>query len=334
MRAMVLDQLGRIASKSVDIPATQHGEVLIGVNHSGICGTDLKIFTGKIPALYPLIMGHEISGTVVDATGASVPVGTRVLVDPMISCKRCFYCRAGQTNLCPNGRLIGRDSDGGFAEYVAVPSENLYSLPPQIEYWSTPLLQVFATCIHAQRLTKLFAGDCVAVFGLGVSGQLHAQLAKSRGACQVVGITRSKFKGELASRLGADLVFHENSVESVVEATDGRGADLVIETTGRIEALVDAIMMVRPGGKILSFGINTSTSAQVPFYQLYFKEVLLIHARAACPQDYEAAIHLVETGMIQIKPLITHRLSVWDLEAAMELVQHDAEDRLKIILEH
>ncbi len=144
------------------------------VTHSGLCGTDLKIYKGAIPAEYPLIMGHEMVGEVAG--------GGRVIVDPVLSCGSCFHCRIGQTNLCPSGGLIGRESNGGFAEYAAVPAGQVFPLPDSIDSRSAPLIQVATTCLHAQRLAHLSSGESVAVIGVGVSGQLHVQLAKAHGA--------------------------------------------------------------------------------------------------------------------------------------------------------
>jgi 2-desacetyl-2-hydroxyethyl bacteriochlorophyllide A dehydrogenase len=335
MKAMVLNCPGSVVRTDWPDPTFPIGDALVRVSHSGVCGTDLKIYRGEIPVRYPRIMGHEMAGElIVDHSGSAL--GQRVLVDPMLHCGRCFHCRVGQTNLCPDGKIIGRDADGGFAEYVAVPRWNVHPLPSSIESASAPLLQVLATCVHAQRLASLYPGESVVVIGLGVTGQLHLQLAKARGARPVIGLSRSQFKRSLADGLGADLTIPSggNAAAVVCEATSGRGADLVIETTGTSAAFAEAITMVRHGGRLLLFGINTAVSAELPFYQLYFKELNIINARAARAQDYPTAITLVEHGLLRIDPLITHRLPLCELGDAIEMVDSDAEDRLKIILEH
>ncbi len=325
---MVLQGPGRLALDDVAVPAAGQGEVIVRITHSGLCGTDLKIFKGAIPVEYPRIMGHEMIG--------ELPGGERVVVDPMLFCGTCFHCRAGQTNLCPSGRFIGRDADGGFAEYVAVPASHVFRLPDAIDSRTAPLIQVATTCLHAQRLTPLFAGESVAVIGLGVSGQLHVQLAKARGAGPVIGISRSPFKTGLARTLGADLTFSSGAdvVERVREATGGRGADVVIESTGVMASLADAIRMVRFGGRILSFGIISVREGALPFYELYFKEISLIHARASKPEDFPGTIGLVERGALRLEPLVTHRMRLDDLEAAIGMVEDGEDCRLKIILDH
>ena len=205
------------------------------MTHSGICGTDYKIYSGAIPVSYPRIMGHEMAGEVVDAGAAgSFRAGDRVIIDPELYCGACFHCRIGQTHLCPNGMLIGRDTNGGFAEYVAAPASQVFRLPDSIDSRTAPLIQVLTTCLHAQRQIDIFPGESVVVFGLGVTGQLHVQLAKARGASPVIGVTRSAEKRALAETLGADLTIPggDGAIEKVRDATEGRGADVVIETTG------------------------------------------------------------------------------------------------------
>src|SRR5262249_1905862 len=155
-------------------------------------------------------------------------------------------------------------------------------------------------------------GESVAVLGLGVSGQLHVQIAKARGASQVIGISRSAFKNNLARELGADLTIESGSaaVARVLEATDGRGADVVIECTGLMSSIADAIRMVRFGGRIQQFGISSATHAELSFYDLYFKELTLINSRAATAQDFPVTIDLVNRAVLRLEPLITHRMAL------------------------
>jgi len=325
---MVLRAPNELALDDVALPGVPVGHVLVRITHSGLCGTDLKIYKGAIPARYPLIMGHEMVGELVS--------GERVIVDPVLYCGTCFHCRLGQTNLCPAGGLIGRETNGGFAEYAAVPKAQVFSLPDSIDSRIAPLIQVATTCLHAQRLASVSLGESVAVLGLGVSGQLHVQLAKARGAGKVIGVSRSGFKNDLARQLGADVAIEsgQTAVAQVLEATEGRGADVVIECTGVMTSIADAIRMARFGGRILLFGITSATSGTLPFYDLYFKELTLINNRAATAQDFPVTIDLVKRGAVRLEPLITHRMALDELGTALGMVEDGAERRLKIILDH
>ena len=337
MKAMVLRAPRELAADNVAIPKLSAGQVLVRVTHSGVCGTDLKIFNGAIPVRYPLIMGHEATGEVVDAGGQpGIRAGDRVIMDPELFCGVCFQCRVGQTHLCPNGQLLGRDANGGFAEYVAVPASHVFPLPDSIDSRTAPLIQVLTTCMHAQRLVNIFPGESVVVMGLGVTGQLHVQLAKARGAHPVIGITRSASKRELAESLGADLTIPggPGAIEKVREATEGRGADLIVETTGVVPSLSDAITMARVGGRLLLFGIITAKEGALPFYDLYFKELALINARVAKPEDYPNSIDLVQRGIVRLEPLMSNVMQLGELNEAIGMLGSDNGQRMKIILEH
>ncbi len=344
MKAMVLRAPSDLVLDEVARPQPAAGQVVVRVTHSGVCGTDYKIFNGSIKVPYPLIPGHEMAGEVValgpdlqvgTSSGDAVTVGDRVIIDPETYCGHCFYCQKGFTNLCPNGTLIGRDVNGGFAEYLMVPASQVFKLPASIDDRTAPMIQVLTTCLHAQRQVETFPGDTVAVIGLGVTGQLHVQLAKARGA-RVIGITRSAEKRAMAEKLGADVTIPggEDVVEQLRELTEGRGADLTIETTGVLKQLEHSVHMTRFGGKVLMFGIYTAKEGALPFYDLYFKEISLISARVAKPEDYTACIALVERRQVKLDPLISDVMPLGELKAAIGLLGSDSGQRMKIIMEH
>ncbi len=337
MKAMLLTAPGELVPGDVATPAVDAGQVLVHVTHSGIGGTDYKIFSGAIPVRYPRIMGHEMAGEVVDAPASTgLRAGDRVIVDPEGYCGVCFHCRAGQTGLCPKGYLVGRDVDGGFAEYLASPASHVFRLPDAVDTAHAPLIQVLTTCLHAQRQVDIFPTESVVVLGLGVTGQLHLQLAKARGAT-VIGVTRSADKRALAETLGADVTIagDDNAVAKVRDATDGRGPDVVIETTGFVPQLASAIHMVRAGGRILMYGIITAKEGALPFYDLYFKELRLINARVAKSEDYPGSIALVERGAVRLGPIVSDVMPLGDLKAAIKMLGAEgSSQRLKIILDH
>ena len=342
MQAVVLRGPGQLAVADVDTPEPRSHEVLVRVTHTGICGTDLKIFTGAMPAARPVIMGHEIAGEVVagaDSTGEDggrVRLGDRVLIDPVLYCGTCFDCGAGRTHLCQHGAVIGREVNGGFAEFVVAPRTHVFPLPDSIESRTAPLIQVLTTCLHGQRRAGVSHGQSVVVAGLGVSGQLHVQLAKARGARPVIGVSRSAWKRDLAQQLGADFTVSPGDAghRRIAAATGGHGADVVIESTGVVPSFADALVMVRPGGTVLLFGIYTATEGALPFYQLYFKEPTVICARAAKGEDFPNSIDLVARGQITLSRLVTQVLPLGELAQAIEMLKTDVDGRMKIILEH
>jgi len=336
MKAMVLKAPRNLALEEVKRAKAGPGEVLVRVTNTGVCGTDLKIYDGTVPVKYPRIMGHEMVGEVVECGHGRIRIGDRVIVDPCLYCGMCVNCRAGQTSLCRNGGLVGRDSDGGFAEFLLASMTHVYRLPDAVDSGKAPLIQILTTCVHARRFVNIFAAQSVVVLGLGVAGQLHVQLAKARGANPVIGVTRSAFKRKLAEQLGADLTFSSGAeaLRGVQEATHGDGADVVIESTGKLPVISDAISMVRPGGSILLFGVSTATEGKLPFYQLYYKELTLYNSRAAKGEDFPASIDLVAKGMVRLDPLVTHKLPLADLDRAIRMLDADEDARMKIILDH
>jgi L-iditol 2-dehydrogenase len=334
MHTVVLEAPESLRLEERPEPTTGREDVVVRIRATGICGTDVSIFSGKVPVDYPLVLGHEMVGTLEGPTPELAP-GTRVVVDPNVFCGTCYPCLKGQENVCARAELMGRDRDGALSDLLAVPAHNIYPIPEEIDDRIAPLLQVLTTCLHAQRQTQLFPQDSVVVLGLGVSGLLHLQLARARGAHPIIGITRSESKRSLAARLGADLVIDPSDPalkEQVAEATQGQGPDLVVECVGKIETLAHAIDLVRVGGRIIVFGTITEDAGELPFYQLYYKELSLANPRAAKPEDFPASIRLVATGSVELDPLISHTFS---LESAEEAIVTSSESSsLKVILDH
>jgi 2-desacetyl-2-hydroxyethyl bacteriochlorophyllide A dehydrogenase len=330
MKAALLVEPGLVEVGNVPDPTPAPDEVLVSPTSVGICGTDKKIFTGGIPVETPRIPAHEIVGRLeTAATGSSV--GDRVLLDPSIICGRCPRCLEGRSNICERGQLLGRDRDGGLSELIAVPARNVYPLPPSVPDDVAPVIQVLTTCMHAHRAVEIFPGDSVVVVGLGVTGLLHVQLAKMRGASPVVAVTRSQPKLELARALGADVTIRadDEAVPRVVDVTGG-GGDVVIECAGTVGTLASAVWMTRPGAQVLAYGTIPAEDGAFPYYELYYRELAIVNARASCPEDFPASIDAVASGAIAVEPLVTHRFPIDEVARAFAA---DDEGALKAIVE-
>ena len=293
---------------------------MVRIASVGICGTDLKIVAGSIPVELPRVIGHEMVGEVVTAPdGIGTRSGDIVLIDPGITCGTCAQCRAGRGNICTGGWLLGRDRDGGMQELLELPVGNLHPLPAAIDTTVAPILQVLATCVHGQRLAPPVPGTPVVVIGLGVTGLLHLQLAKLAGARPIVAVTRSAEKLRLAATLGADVtvaVDEAGADERIVDATGG-GAELVIECVGSVATLAGAVGIAAIGGRILAYGTIPQTSGEFPFYQLYFKELVVAHPRSANAEDFPAAIDAVAQGRVRLDPLVSERFPLAEAAAAI-----------------
>ncbi len=315
-----------------DVPEPQpDGDVVIRARTVGICGTDVKVFTGKIPVAYPRIMGHEMVGEVADApSGSPLSVGDRVLVDPASACGWCHLCRRGRGHLCQNAGLMGREVDGVFADYVAVPQAQVLPVPASISDEAAGVLQVLGTCVHAQRTVEVFPGQLAVVYGLGVAGQLMAQLLRERGV-DVIGITRSEWKRHLAEENGAVATADpDHAAELIAAYSDGRGADLMVEAVGQERTLAQCIDLAAVGGEVLVFGTLTGGTEGLPYYQLYFKELTLYNPRAALPDDYARGIELAGAGRLNLESIVTHRLTLDDAAEAFEAVNDPSS--LKVLM--
>jgi 2-desacetyl-2-hydroxyethyl bacteriochlorophyllide A dehydrogenase len=330
----VLTGPDHIEVQDVAEASARDADAVIRVASVGICGTDFKIVAGKIAVDYPRVIGHEMVGeVVVSPGGAEAPAGATVLVDPGITCGTCEQCRAGRGNICTGGWLLGRDRDGGLAELVALPASNVYPLPGGIDPAEAPLLQVLATCVHGQRLAPVLPGAPVVVIGLGVTGLLHLQLAKRAGAAPIVCTTRSDAKLLLAAELGADVIVAADAPDGaaqIVEATGG-GAELVIECVGSVATLANGVEVARIGGRILSYGTISQTSGDFPYYQLYYKELIVSHPRSANAEDFPRAIDAVTSGHVQLAPLVSDRFPLSAVGDAIEAGQRSG--ALKVLVD-
>ena len=332
MKAVQVTAPGRLAYTEVAEPVggAAGPEALVRVETVGICGTDVKILSGGIPVSYPRVMGHEMVGEVVDGGATGVPAGQRVIVDPAISCGSCALCRAGRTNLCLHGGLLGRDADGVWAELVTAPASRLLPVPEHLGTQAAAMVQVTGTCVHAQRAAPVFPGDTAVVIGLGVSGLIFTQLLRAAGA-EVIGVTRSAFKRELATAFGAVATAAPDEAAAVIaEVTDGQGVDLAVEAVGTESTVTLAIESARIGGEILVFGTVTGGGTGLPYYQLYFKELTVRNPRAAIADDYARAIELAATGVLDLEPIVSDRIGLAEVDRAFERV--GSADSLKVLM--
>ena len=332
VKAVVLEGRDRIAVRDVPTPSA-NGKAVVAVERAGLCGTDLKILSGAIATRPPLVLGHEVVGRLARAGPRGlIAEGERVLLDPGVTCGRCAACLGDRPNLCTNGGLLGRDADGGFAEFMAVDEGQLHPLPEGIGPDAEAVLQVLATCVHAQTRIQVFPGQPAVVVGLGTSGLLHTQLLLLRGADPVIGVTRSLAKRDRARDLGAHhTVPPEDAEDAVRDLTGGRGADVVVECVGSAEALRQCSALAAPGGSVLVFGTTSPAADGVPTFEWYFKELDLVNTRGARPRDYVRAIELAAAGRLRLAPIVTSSYPLDDAPAAFAACGRPEE--LKVVLD-
>jgi threonine dehydrogenase-like Zn-dependent dehydrogenase len=336
VKAAVLHAPYDLAVEDVQDPRVKAGHVLVRVHATAICGTDVGIYRGKAKARLPRILGHESTGTVAGVGEAvqDLAVGDRVVLNSVIFCRHCPLCFSGRVNLCPNGGLMGREVDGTFAEYAVVPDFNAIKMPDGISHEDGTSLIALATVFQSQEKIRVAPGRSVAIIGQGAAGLLQTRITFLRGARPVFAISRSRWKLDLAERFGGTAVdaAKTDPVSAVLDATGGVGVDVVVECVGDGSTLGQAMRMVRPGGTVLCFGIMPDLIEGFPGYLMYFKELLLVGSRGMTPNDFRSAIDVVESGDLDLTPLITHRFALEQTKEALDLVDAEPGKALRVVV--
>jgi L-iditol 2-dehydrogenase len=325
--------------EKVPVPNIGAGEVLMRVEASGICGTDLLEWYRLHKA--PLVQGHEVAG-VIEAVGRGVKhnkVGDRICVAHHVPCNTCRYCLSGHHTVCDTLRRTNFDP-GGFAEYIRLPRINveqgMFLLRDEVSFEEATFVEPLACVLRGQRLAHLQPGQTVLVIGSGVAGLLHIQLARTSGAGYIMATDIVDYRLEAARKFGADVAVQakEYTPDHLRRAADGRLADLVVICSGAMSGINQALQSVERGGTVLFFaptkpGITIPVSINDLFWR---NEVTLTSSYAGSPADYAAALELIRAGKVRVKEMITHRLGLGETGLGFQLVAR-AQDSLKVIIE-
>lgn len=329
-------------------PPPGPGQVKIKVHWCGICGSDLHEYLAGpifIPveeahpltgARAPLILGHEFSGEIVEI-GPGVTkfqVGDRVTSDACQVCWECYYCRRYLYNLCENLAFTGLMANGAFAEYVNVPAYTLYKLPDNISSEAGALVEPLAVGIHAVRQASVREGDVVVVLGAGPIGLVTLQAARAAGASKVFVIETAKARKEFAWQMGATAVFDPGEgdvARRVLEATDGLGADVVLECIGNEKTAPLAVQLARKGGKAVIVGVFEKES-NINFNDIVFTEKQVIGSLGYAG-EFSVAIDLLADGRVKAEPLITGKIRLEEIVTrGFEELVNRKEKHIKILV--
>jgi L-iditol 2-dehydrogenase len=325
--------------QEMPVPRLGPGEVLMRVEASGICGTDLLEWYRLHKA--PLVLGHEVAG-VVESVGEGVEqhkVGERICAAHHVPCNTCHYCLSGHHTVCDTLRRTNFDP-GGFAEYVRLPRINveqgIFPLPDNVSFEEATFVEPLACVVRGQRLAHFRPGQTVLVIGSGVAGLLHVQLARASGAGYIMATDIVDYRLEAARKFGADVAMRAGEYTPACLRGEAGGclADLVIVSSGATSAINQALGSVERGGTVLFFA-PTEPGATIPISlnDLFWRnETTLTSSYGGCPGDYAAALELLRAGKIHVKEMITHRLGLAETGLGFRLVAR-AQDSLKVIIE-
>jgi 2-desacetyl-2-hydroxyethyl bacteriochlorophyllide A dehydrogenase len=327
MRAAVLEGSHRLVVREARDPCPHEGEVVVAVELAGVCGSDVALYQGKRPAAYPLILGHEAIGRVVDAGRSELLVGARVAIEPNIPCGACAVCRRGRGNVCPSKRSLGLNWPGVFADLVAVPADFVHALPPSIGPTDAVGLEPLAVAVHAFRVGEVGQDEAVAVIGCGTEGLLLTQVAVAMGAQVLAADVRSE-RLTLAARLGATRTFlvpPDEPVEAVAARMAAEWCPVVIfESAGTTAAVDLAVQAVAVAGRIVLVGLGTKPVAVVPVRFVRRGLSLLSSLIYDHPGDFAHAIELLEAGLVHPSALVTHTAGLDDAPRTLHLASTGA----------
>lgn len=308
MKEMVWHGPEEMSVEEVPEPAAEPGTVVLRTGAAGICGSEVEGYLGKMGnRTPPLVMGHEFAGTVVSVGGGVAEGwrGRRASVNPLVSCGVCRLCRAELTNVCPNRYMIGIHRPGGFAELVRVPVESLSEIPDGLDVSAGALAEPLANGVHAARLgTGHVRAEHAVVLGAGTIGLMCLQAAVLRGVPSVSVVEPHEGRRKRASALGAHGAFAsgEEAGEDIRNATEGLGADLVLDAVGAEATRRLGVELVRPGGCVVLVGLHEDVTS-VGFHGVVRGQISLQGSYAYTADDFEEALGWISSGQAGIGAL-------------------------------
>lgn len=332
--------VGNIELRDVPEPTPGPGWVKIEVKAAAVCGTDLHIRHDQFPYWPPVTLGHEFSGVITEL-GEGVTgweVGDRVVAEPhTLACGKCWLCRQGHVQICPEKRSPGWGIDGAFAKYLVMDAKLLHRLPDSVSFDEGALVEPTANTVHdVGERARVEPEDFVVVLGPGPIGLLAAQVAKAAGAREVLIVgtpADAELRLPVAERLGIDHVVNlaeADPQELVMELTDGRGADLVVECSGAAPAVNSAVQLVRKKGRVCVIGMTGREKIEFAWDAAIFKGIDIFFNISTSYTSWDRAISMIEKGKVNAEAIITHRAPLERWEEIFDALE--AQQGLKALL--
>jgi threonine dehydrogenase-like Zn-dependent dehydrogenase len=321
------------------------GEAVMRVRAASICATDLRIFNHghfKIPEGAVRVLGHELAGEIV-AVGqgvAGLTPGARVAVAPNVGCGSCWECIQGYNNLCPDYDALGITLDGGFAEYMRIPEPavrqgNVVAIPEALSFEEAALAEPLSCCFNAQEVCSLAPGETMVIMGAGAMGLLHLLLGRYSGAGQVIVSEVQEKRAQQAAALGADLVVNpkeQDLREAVLEATGGRGADVVMVAVGSAELQEQAVELAARRGRVCFFaGLAAGRDrACINANRIHYGQVTVVGTTGSNLRQYRQTMQILGSGRLSLASLVTAKRPLRDITQA--LADAVSGEQLKVVV--
>ncbi|HBM80550.1 MAG: alcohol dehydrogenase catalytic domain-containing protein [Clostridiales bacterium] len=339
MKAAVWIGKNQVEVKEVEDPKIKSDEVLVKVKSAGICSTDIHVIKGDFyNGNPPHILGHEIAGDIIEI-GEKVDRwknGDRVVVETMVNCGDCYYCRRGMKNLCDHGGDIGFPPyQGGYAEYIAVPARCLYRIPDNVTYDEAGILESFICPAGSIFRLGMHFGDTILIQGAGPAGLAYVQSVRACGAGKIIVAARNEKRLRLAKKFGAHVVIDiqkENMESRIMEETDGHGVDISIDAAGFPSTVENSIKYVRKGGNVILYGIPDDRDyINFPVTQIILKQ-LSVHGASGNPHVWQPVLDLLSQGIFNLKDMVTHTFTLDQFNEAVDFVSKRKDGVIKAVV--
>lgn len=345
MKAWVLHDVNDFRLENIEKPKPEKKEVLIEVRAAGICGSDIPRVYQNGTYSFPLVLGHEFSGVVAE-TGEEADerwLGKRVGVFPLIPCGKCIPCRQKRFEMCRSYSYLGSRRDGGFAEYVRVPAENLIELPENVTFEAAAMLEPMAVAVHSIRRASLSPSDTAAVWGLGTIGLLLLMFLKEAGIKKILAIGNKESQRQIVRDIGLGEDCYcdsraEDTGKWLLERTENRGPDILFECVGKNETMAKTIEYAAPGGKVVLVGnpFSDMTLEKAVYWKILRNQLNVTGTwnssfTREASDDWHYVLDKVSGKRVIPEKLISHRFSLEELERGFHLMRDKTEDYVKVM---
>lgn len=341
IKAFILHSPGDMRLEEIAMPQLSPDDALVKVKSVGVCGSDVHYYrNGRIGSFIvkdPLILGHECSGEVVSVGPdvKNVKPGDRVVMEPGIPCRKCWYCKNGRYNMCPDIVFMATPPHhGSMVEYMAWPADFLFKMPDSMSFQEGALVEPFAVGLFSTRRSGLYPSASVAILGAGPIGLSALEAVKAMGAGQVISIDVIPNRLELARQMGATHVINakeKNAGQAVKELTNGEGAHFVFETAGSDMTIQQTVEIARDGGTVVLLGLPPQLEIKMPIVESVIREVNFVTSFRYC-NIFEEAITLMAHGKVNLKPLLTHEFAFKDTLEAFDVSEHQKDSAVKVMI--
>jgi L-iditol 2-dehydrogenase len=311
-----------------DIPTLRSGEVLVEVQASAICGSDLRIVRGAKKAARGVTLGHEVIAT-----------GDRVTIYPSVICGQCYYCIHGYSNLCVAKKTLGYAIDGGFSQYVRIPTQlvtrgALVHLPPALSYDEGALIEPFSCCLSSLKISQITEGSWVLIIGGGSMGLMHVLALKYLHRANIILSDPIANRREMASRFEAEITIDpeaENLKEAVLDQTNGVGADACILTVATPQIVETALELIRKRGILNIFaGGEPETRIRIDPNWVHYGELIITGTHSTTLNQFKETVNIVESTSIPVGEMVTHRFNLNEIQLALDVYARN--EGIKVII--